>query len=143
MTTYKLKPEIKERWLQRLRSKTIKQGKGQLRQSSQHPVTRMPEPDAFCCLGVLGQLAVEDGKANWDGLELQATESYSCLAMPRGLADWACDKEVVPLILETHPSEEDAFSFRVTTADGATSLDKLNDDGFTFEQIADIIEEQL
>ena len=52
-----MNPELKSRWTARLRSGEYLQGKGALRK-------RGEEQDFFCCLGVLCEIAVEDGKAH-------------------------------------------------------------------------------
>lgn len=54
MQPFKLKPEIKARWLAALRSGDYKQGRNYLRSRGTH-----------CCLGVLCELAVQDGIAYW------------------------------------------------------------------------------
>jgi hypothetical protein len=48
----KMKPGIKARWIERLRSGKYKQGIETLHN---------PKNDRFCCLGVLCEMAVEDG----------------------------------------------------------------------------------
>lgn len=50
-----MNPELKARWTARLRSGDYLQGKGALRK-------RGEEQDFFCCLGVLCEIAAEDGK---------------------------------------------------------------------------------
>lgn len=51
-TTTRMDPVIKERWATALESGEYKQGTGGLRDA---------DSDTYCCLGVLCELAVEDG----------------------------------------------------------------------------------
>ena len=135
----KLKPDIKQRWVEALRSKKYKQGRERL----------LDEDDNYCCLGVLGDLAVEDNVCSWEdyGYLDDGSGESSYLALPRFIADWACSPEDALYLKTENPSEEDAFSFLVYFEGVAprrlTSLDTLNDRGITFEEIADLIEAQL
>ena len=52
-----MNPELKGRWTTRLRSGDYQQGKSALRK-------RGEDSDSFCCLGVLCEIAVEDGQVH-------------------------------------------------------------------------------
>ena len=75
-----MKPEIKQRWVAALRSGHYKQGPSALRRD-----------DRFCCLGVLCDLAVQDGVANW--FTIASGDYTSCLdefeRPPRPVLDWS------------------------------------------------------
>ncbi len=108
--------EIKLRWIADLRNPDavqIKNGLG--------------KPDGSrCCLGVLSDLAVHDKvidppstAENFDGEDELAYDGYTGYA-PNSVTDWA---------------DLDPFE--------AKTLASMNDDGYTFPQIADYIEENL
>lgn len=111
--------DIKKRWVEALRSGKYQQGRGQLRADGR-----------WCCLGVLGDIAVADGLATWldngDG-EFSLCDADSCdmgVCMPTQKVDeWAgLDGEYKC---------------------GKTSLLHLNDNGTPFSEIADLIEAHL
>lgn len=123
-----MNPEIKARWTAWLRANPDKQGHG-----------RLADEGKFCCLGVLCELAVADqviGEPWYDGRithygELLHSDdstlsSYSVL--PRAVRDWAG-------LAASDP--------RVHAYTGKHPLSYLNDNGFTFLEIADLIDAQL
>jgi hypothetical protein len=74
-----MNPEIRARWVAALRSGEYRQGDGHLRMG-----------DRLCCLGVLCELAVEDGVVNGvqlsDGLwEYNGSAGW----LPPAVVDWA------------------------------------------------------
>lgn len=110
---------IKKLWVDALRSGEYKQGTGALCTTSFGIVEH-------CCLGVLCELAIEDGVSLpkfernnhvlFDGMDA---------TLPESVVDWAdldCENPEV---------------------DGALSLAEYNDDGSSFFRIADLIEENL
>lgn len=120
-------PKIKKRWIKALRSGKYKQTKGVLHNE-----------DGFCCLGVLCDLVKKELKLEW---KLSETRSdvydipvYTicrgkCYHLPRKVADYAKLKQTDPSVsIDRH----DVYS-----------LANANDEGFTFNEIADIIEEKL
>lgn len=124
--------EIRDRWTARLRSGQDEQGSSVLRDRS----------DRKCCLGVLCEMAVEDGVigqptlAEWDeGYTYGNWDSYDKYYLPGAVAKWA--------ELDYHP--------RVPFgSDGTQSLATLNDGDETtsipahsFGEIADLVEEHL
>lgn len=133
-----MKTEIKTRWLEALRSGEYEQGRKVLRTAD----------DKFCCLGVLCELAVADGAITsrtvkeglgdgevslwwYEGEMVDGSAVWmnsSTTTLPAKAVEWAgLDK--------TNPGVE---------IDGETlSLAGLNDEGRTFDEIADLIEEQL
>lgn len=144
-----MKQEIKDRWVARLRDPLQKQAKGALRRG-----------DARCCLGVLCEIAVEDGiiqtkptRDSWTGLELEPDDEdttwfygdnlsehdylLSDATLPQQVKEWAG----MTSTSGEWVSDNDAFD---TDFDHIThvSLIELNDDReYDFPAIADAIEE--
>jgi hypothetical protein len=112
-TRAKLRPEIKQRWLEALRSGRYEQGGGRLRDRGDH----------YCVLGVLCDLAVEDEQVTWEPAEDDFTcGSFVCFPPPR-LRAWAW---------EHYSSEVENHLFNLNDGNFAS-----------FTQIADYIEANL
>lgn len=110
-----MNPEIKAAWVAALRSGEYKQGRGQLRNTD----------DEYCCLGVLCDLAVKAGVTEWV-FSLEST-SYGC---------GAYEATVVPPPEVREWDEHSGLSEK--------GLIFANDEeGMTFDQIADLIEADL
>lgn len=151
----KLKPEVKQRWIEALRSDEYAQGYGALRAGE----------NCFCCLGVLCDIASKDGVGTWGGklstivlpdVEFLSGSSHEVSYLPAGVVEWAFEipvDEVDPedrrwermqclrdpnVVVAVDGDEEDPESEM-----GATGLSDLNDGGSTFVEIAKLIEEQL
>jgi hypothetical protein len=107
-----MNPGIRAQWTAALRSGKYVQGYGQLRAGSGH-----------CCLGVLCDLAVQDGVVTWDGVS-------GAGFLPSEVAVWAGlvgENARDPVLMTLGDGEE---------AEAAS----LNDDHFSFAQIADAID---
>ena len=129
-----MNPEIKTKWLEALRSGDYRQGRNVLKQ--QHGPKDTPQ---FCCLGVLCDLAIEDGlTVEVDEVffnEKSNTYYNDCYELlPEAVADWAGLPSVNP--------EVNIYDHEVDAADLTTIAD-LNDEGSTFAEIADVIEKEL
>lgn len=120
--------KLKAQWLDALRSGEYKQGKEMLR----------TQDNSYCCLGVLCDVVDPDG---WDLAWFTYGDHSSEVALPKGLAAELfgsyrpfndSEREV--------PNQEGVLPFK--GRDGGTLyLSILNDeDGLTFDQIADVIE---
>lgn len=113
-----MKPEIKAKWVQALRSGEYKQGNFYLRRN-----------DEFCCLGVLCDIALKDGltlevKKDPDNGVYHYNESSGLL--PHIVLQWS------------------GLDIRNPKIDEEMNLVVLNDDSkMGFSQIADKIEKQL
>jgi len=109
----KLNP-VAQKWVEALRNGEYKQGTGCLKAR-----------DQFCCLGVLSDLAVKHGIGRWDGLErfTDGSEERSG-RLARSVMQWAKVKDSEGAI-DSPPSR----------------LTMLNDNGATFLEIADLIEQ--
>ena len=112
-----MNPQIKQKWVSALRSGDYQQTQGRLRKE-----------DGFCCLGVLCDLYAKDNNVEWeppgynDAYVFQEFESN----LPSSVMEWADLEYCNPHV-----------------NGGESTLVRLNDSGCTFEQIADVIEEQL
>lgn len=108
-------------WIEALRSGMYKQCSGEL---ANHPLTHQR---AYCCLGVLCVVSGVDPIENHDKIakddELLINEKYRFgLSSSGGILPF-CGREDMNLVMER-----------------LESLAVLNDEGFTFDQIADLIE---
>ncbi len=119
---------IKTKWLKALRSGNYKQGKSVL-----HSAGKRDGNHKYCCLGVLCDLYLKENKQKWTefpddrlGKVFSVSKTSDDTAVLSGkVKRWAGLKESNPTVLDYH------------------SLAGINDDGYSFKQIADIIEEEL
>lgn len=128
--------EVKTRWVSALRSGGYTQTRGAL----QRVRGGENRPVGFCCLGVLCDLAVQEGVITPLGTSTCGTTMY-----PHPGPDWQ-DATLPPSVRDwaglTHPNPDVPVPLEGRPAN-KTSLATLNDAGYTFEDIADIIEEYL
>lgn len=109
-----MKQEVAEQWAAALRSGKYKQ-----------TVQRLRDTQGFCCLGVLCDIS---GIAEW---------------YPIGKESWYGDAtEQSPVALPTIVREWAGLRTRLADREGHKdmALSQLNDRGYTFEDIADIID---
>lgn len=112
-----MKLEIKERWIKALRSGEYKQGMGGLRNTE----------DEFCCLGVLCDVVKSDLGLKWD------------LIKDSGYYNISSYNECLPGIISNYTNISNYGELP-----NGDELTGYNDDrGYTFEQLADIIEKEL
>jgi hypothetical protein len=122
-------PKIKWSWIEDLRSGEFRQAKARL-----HRVD-----GSMCCLGVLTAFAYakgvvknkthDDSKVFYDGMSV---------SLPESVCEWA-GMTYIDQLGERRTSGFGLLPFR--SLDGRhVHLDDLNDDGMTFDQIADLIE---
>lgn len=117
-----MNPEIKSEWTTALRSGEYEQGTGMLRSAD----------DKFCCLGVLCDLAVQNGVIPKPDVCFEDETAHEYLygadqlggILPSELVKWAG--------LESH-----------SPSVGGDNLSHLNDGGTPFPEIADLIERHL
>lgn len=124
--------EIKERWVAKLRSGGYTQGTGKLNSDGK-----------YCCLGVLCEIAVEDGiviktdavtdTGTGRYISKVDTSDYEVSVLPFAVKNWAGLPDTNP---EVEFFNADGFPEDMTLAE-------LNDSGKTFEEIANLIEESL
>ena len=110
--------DVKVRWVERLRSGGDGQGRGRLRRDN-----------AFCCLGVLCDIYAQETGTKW--VENYDDGDMSFLGaggdLPDAVCEWAGLDESDPYV----------------TLDDRCYLSVANDTGYTFAEIADLIEEGL
>lgn len=131
----KMNPEIKADWVKSLRSGEYQQGVGALRLT-------FDRERRFCCLGVLADRAVLAGVVpGWQGHDSSPEASIygEWQVLPEAVGAWAGLWDTNPLVRVAKPSED----YPWTWSERTESLAELNDDGLTFAEIADLIEEQL
>jgi hypothetical protein len=116
-----MKPEIKEKWLEALRSGEYHQSKNGLYDGV-----------GYCCLGVLCDIHSKETNIQWNpDPNVNGFYRYmgDCATLPTALVEWAG-------LPDDNPD--------VVVDDSSTSLSELNDSyDYTFTAIADLIEEQL
>ena len=125
----RMNPEVKEKWVEALRSGEYKQGTNYLRSHN----------DRFCCLGVLCDIAEKEGiveaERYWefdDEVEDDPFANYSYDGTDTSLP--------IPVRIWAGLDPEEGWNPMLVS----DSCIQLNDsEGFTFEQIADEIEEAL
>ena len=107
--------EIMTEWTRRLESGDYLQGRGKLQ-----------EQDRYCCLGVLCEIAVEQGVIRQPMMVggVVTYDNYNTAHLPYSVAYWS---GITP---------EGRLSRKV---DGWEDLTQLNDNGYTFKQIAEVI----
>lgn len=117
--------EVKQEWLRRLRSGEYTQGKARLkRQNPNGQVTH-------CCLGVLCDIAVERGVVD---------VKIGRFGLHHFIDDISTDVAVLPWKVQEWAGLAERGN-RVYM--GNTTLATLNDNGVSFEEIADLIENEL
>lgn len=134
-----MNPEVKALWLKWLRDPNNRQATGQLREwDRDEQGDKVP---AHCCLGGLCEIYLHEKGGKWitgdSFVDDHGDESFS--ELPSDVVEWAGLNDAIGSL-----NEEVSYS-RVHPRDPvATCLIHLNDDaGFTFAQIADVIEEQF
>ena len=126
----KLKPEIKVRWRAKLESGEYPQSTGRLKSIK-----------GLCCLGVLGDLAVEDGVASWDNnnLVVKSTGLMERNAFPKELLPWAFEGVSMAGI----PDQLNFVYFTEEDLSETSCLTAENDIGLTFPEISKLIEQHF
>jgi hypothetical protein len=113
-----MNPQIKQKWVSALRSGEYQQGQYCLRKE-----------DGFCCLGVLCDLYGKENNVEWEpSTHYNNVYVFQDMAtiLPLSVMEWVGVGEGNPLV-----------------NDEIGTLAGLNDNGTTFNEIADVIEKQL
>lgn len=130
-----MKPEIKKLWVEALRSGKYKQGRGYLH-------TNYGDDHAYCCLGVLAEIAITNGvSVSVDSRSLDGRESCweygDCVEfLPETIAEWA---NLTTTGEYTYVIDEGDHAGAVVS----TTLADENDQGASFDELADEIERWL
>lgn len=128
----------KARWVAALRSGDFPQTKGAL----SRPGTTTYDRPGFCCLGVLCELAADDGIIR----RVSFSPEMNGYVAPRPNSDEEyTETSILPPIVVKWAGLDTSFGLEWDTDDGhgSESLANLNDNGADFDRIADIIEERL
>jgi len=126
---------IKKQWLKALRSGKYKQVKGDLRSF---------DGQGYCCLGVLCDV-VKDYKSikgYWDGTGFIIGRDGTRGLLPDEVAELASTKDG-KLSVDGDLPMGTMFIEQKGQGDNGDTLVQLNDGGLTFEEIANVIEEQF
>jgi len=110
--------QIKQKWVDALRS-------GEYQQTQE----RLHDENGFCCLGVLCDLYGKENNVEWE----PSTHNGNVYIFQNMVA-------VLPLSVVEWAGVEDSNPY---VNGGIGTLSGLNDKGFTFNEIADLIEEHL
>jgi hypothetical protein len=112
-----MNPQIKQKWVSALRS-------GEYQQTQR----RLHDENGFCCLGVLCDLYRKENQLEWEHSSYKDVYMFqdTVAFLPLSVIEWSD-------IADSNPPVND----------GDSSLANLNDTGFTFNEIADVIEDQL
>lgn len=121
-----MNPEIKKQWVDALRSGTYLQGKGKLRSGN----------GEFCCLGVLCDLHAKATKTPWGGGVYAAEYLGHSGVLPDAVISWAGLQQLAP-------NFHGGSCGRIGTGKNPESLVSLNDEGRSFKEIADMVEEKF
>ena len=138
MTTLsKMNPQVKEKWIDALRSGKYEQGSEKLRSVT-----------GYCCLGVLCDLYSQENNQEWEfhgAFEEQNTQPTDYWYfdgesefLPDSVREWAgmqCKNPSVRVDVTEDESEDDWF-YHDEIAD-------LNDSGYSFSELSNIIQEQF
>jgi hypothetical protein len=144
-----LKPQVKQLWLEALRSGNYAQCPGKLADGR----------GGHCCLGVLSELAVQEGVVTKEveehtyetldgGLGIGYSVHYGRYMasnyLPREVAEWAFEPFDETSAYWENPRVNDPRPVNHPLRNGQnTDLANLNDEGLTFHEIADVIEKEL
>jgi hypothetical protein len=110
--------DIKQRWVDALRSGEYEQGRGCLHDSN---------GSSFCCLGVLTDLYIKEHDKEWHrepGCCTQLTFERHCVTLSPSVVTWAGLSNRNPCV-------------------GGDGIAGHNDDGMPFDELAQLIEEYL
>jgi hypothetical protein len=151
-----MNPEIKTRWVTALRSGNYRQGTRKLAHKEDKA-----DPMQHCCLGVLCELAVEDGIIEAvtipDGPGLVrrfggGEEGWSDGQLPLKVAEWAgfdsdsvgnaCDPTLAEIPDAFYP-EDSGDTYKVSCSEMNDGYDYRDIQPHTFGEIANLIEENF
>lgn len=130
--------EIAKKWVAALRSGEYKQCRGRLQRTDDQPGVT-----GFCCLGVLCDLYAQETKTgHW-----RASTEIAGVVFDTGVqyvdtpsAGSAWSGTVLPLPVQRWAAMRDAGGLVCGAGGTTTALAEMNDEGQSFEQIADYIE---
>lgn len=144
-----MKADIHERWIEELRSGKYRQGGGELHYISYwRSETGLPEPryEKFCCLGVLCKMAADAGAVETEiGRNVVAYGGEGeTTYLPEQVIEWAGLKYEGERQY-TNSDIEESRGILTNTKDAREfrSLAVMNDSGVPFDEIADVIRDEI
>lgn len=126
MIKEKTTQQLMDDWLDALRSGEYNQIEGFLYTD-----------EGKCCLGVLGCVADAPFDAAYDEPTVFALDEHIALLPPSYARRFGLDK----MLTEDEEVKLSNMTGNVLNANRQTNLSHLNDNGYTFEQIADVVEQ--
>ncbi len=117
--------DVKKKWIKALLSGDYKQARGSLQNR-----------DGFCCLGVLCDISKKGTWARDPGSTTRREERYTCASsesttvLPRDVIEWAD-------LPNSNPNAG------IADAQGRDLITTFNDEGSTFEELAEIIDNKF
>jgi len=118
-----MRAAIAKEWADSLRSGEYKQGKHVLRSEG-----------SFCCLGVLCDIYRTKASGGWNGIRFVAFDGTSSeIELPLAVRTWAGMQSSNPVNPKLFLEESRGQGLPATLSD-------MNDEGATFEEIADLID---
>ncbi len=134
MTTEKMNPEIKDLWLEGLRSGKYPQGRGMLVN------TTRTGGSEFCCLGVLCDIAVQHGIIRANDGDVYGRRRFTTRgAYPE---DNGFEYQVLPIEVKEWAGL-DSQNPIIESDEGMTATTANDARGYDFRMIADLIEKHL
>lgn len=141
-----MNPERKTEWLAALRSGEYHQTTGALRTEGSYETD---DHEGHCCLGVLCDLYARDTGADWSkgtgtcGGKYSIHNAYDIL--PREVVEWAGlqERELLGTSDPGQSEQERNIRIHLVARLDINTLAEANDEGFSFDLIADVIEAQL
>lgn len=149
--TLKMKADIKQEWIDALRSGEFKQGAGDLHQVRPIGVGGEIE-ERFCCLGILSVMcknagAVTSNEAERVGTVVAYGEKGETAYLPTEVIAWAGLEYTGKRTFQGSGVEEVRGIIDIGTKKknfhDEINLSRMNDTGASFEEIADVIEQQV
>jgi hypothetical protein len=144
--TLTMKAHVRGRWIEALESGRYIQGIGALHERGAEKWidgSMYSKPDSFCCLGVLCNLAYEDGAVDITASERGSHVFYDGESnyLPASVIRWAGlrwdGKRKFEGTVDTPTIEESRCI--ISTDPGASSLAQMNDARYPFSEIAETI----
>ncbi len=128
-----MKPEIKTKWVEALRSGKYVQGEGDLKSFDNYQNCHV-----YCCLGVLTELYAKEKSISFTGKESELKRDGEDEFLCEAVIDWSDAPEHNPSVL----FKGDHF-FLSDLNDGLHIGNDPEKTKLNFNQIADLIEQQL
>lgn len=127
-----MNPDIKQRWVEALRSGEYQKDTGRLR-----------TPEGYCCLGVLTDLYLQETGETWDIDSVEfgyyiGKMSPQRYVLPDSVVEWAGLSSIA--VSRKHIPEQFLFCWSSASMCITTLNDRVTTASPTFEDIADVIE---